>query len=235
MKLIGLLGAVGWKTTATYFRMINEYTNRELGGGHSARILMHSINSHMLLNHHCTSEWPQIAEILTEAGHSLKSGGADFFMLTSNSMHMVADLVSKNSGLDLLHIAEPAGAMASQQGHRLVGLIGTRKTMESEFYQTWLRDRHAITVITPDEADCQRVDDIIFKELANGIIQSDSRHYISDLLAGLHKRGAEAVILGCSEITSIVPPDYDLVPVYDTTRLHARAAVERALGRLLHG
>lgn len=231
MKLIGLLGAFGWKTTATYYRLINEYTRRELGGAHTARILLHSLNSHGVDHHQHRNEWAQIGEILGEGGRSLKAGGADFIILTSNSLHRVADLVQTKSELELLHIADPAGAIIHRDGHNSVALIGTKNTMESGFYQTWLLDRYGITVITPESDEQARVHEIIFKELADGVIHPDSRRFISALIGRLHQRGAQAVILGCSEITMIVPPDYDLIPVYDTTRLHARAAVERALER----
>jgi aspartate racemase len=229
MKLIGLLGAVGWKTTANYYRMINEYTRRELGGAHTARILLHSPNSQMLDQHQRSNEWHQIGEILGEAGRSLKAGGADFIVLTSNSMHQVADLVRRKSELDLLHIAEPAGARIHDDGHQLVALIGTRNTMESSFYQSWLGERYGIKVIAPEANERVRVQEIIFDELADGVIHPGSRRYVSDLIGKLHQRGAQGIILGCSEITAIVPPDYDIIPVYDTTRLHARAAVQRAL------
>lgn len=229
MKLIGLLGAVGWKTTSNYYRLINEYTRRKLGGAHTARILLHSIDSHRLDQHQRSNDWPEIGEILGEAGRSLKGGGADFIVLTSNAMHQVAELVSSKSDLDLLHIAEPAAATIHSDGLRLVALIGTRDTMESDFYQTMLGERYGIIVITPDADERERVHKIIFDELADGVIHPDSRRYVSELIGRLHRRGAEGLILACSEITAIVPPDYDIIPVYDTTRLHARAAVERAL------
>ncbi len=229
MKLIGLLGAVGWKTTADYYRMINEYTHRQLGGEHTARILLHSVDSHMLHQHQCNNDWPEIGAILGEAGRSLKNGGADFIVLTSNAMHQVADHVTCKSKLDLLHIAEPAAAMVHNDGHRLVALIGTRDTMEGDFYQDWLEKHYGIAMITPEADERERVNQIIIDELADGVIHASSRRYVSELIGKLHRRGAQGLILACSEITAIVPPDYDLIPVYDTTRLHARAAVQRAL------
>jgi aspartate racemase len=192
MKLVGLLGAVGWKTTAHYYRMINEYTCRELGGAHTARILLHSVDSHGINLHQRSDDWPRIAEILTEADRSLKGGGANFIGLTSNAMHQVASLVSGDANLDLLHIAQPTGA------------------------------------------DPQRMDEIIFGELFYGMIHHESRRFISDVIGRLRQRGAEGVILACSEIAMFVPPDCNLIPVCDTTRLHARAAVEPALEENRH-
>lgn len=144
-------------------------------------------------------------------------------------MHQVADHVTCNSKLDLLHIAEPAAAMVHNDGHRLVALIGTRDTMEGDFYQDWLEKHYGIAMITPEADERERVNQIIIDELADGVIHASSRRYVSELIGKLHRRGAQGLILACSEITAIVPPDYDLIPVYDTTRLHARAAVQRAL------
>ncbi|WP_412050373.1 aspartate/glutamate racemase family protein [Hoeflea sp. Naph1] len=230
MKLIGLLGGVGWETTAIYYRLLNEYVQRDLGGHHSARILIHSLDSGDIESHRRAGNWDEIGHILGEAAGALKAGGAEFIILATNTMHRIADHISTVSDLELLHIADPVGAKLRADGFTRVALLGTRHTMESDFYPNVLETRYGLSVITPEPDERAEVQRIISDELCHGIIRAESEFFVGELVRKLHARGAEAVILGCSHITTIIPPECDIIPVYDTTRLHARAAVRHALG-----
>jgi len=232
MQLIGLLGGMGWKTTATYYRMINEFAQKELGSEHTARILLHSVNFRDIRHSRNTGDWDTLSSLLTRAGNSLKGGGADFIVMASNSMHEFADHISLTSGLDLLHITDPTGSEIQKDGFHDVALLGTRATMEGNFYAERLLNNHGINVITPEPDERIEVDRVINQELDHGIVSGGSRTYLGDLIQNLRQRGAEAVVLGCSELSYIVPPDSDIKHVYDTTRLHAAAATRRALGVL---
>lgn len=199
MKLIGMLGGLGWEATSNYYRMLNEFTQRELGEGHAARVLLHSVNNGAIRQALGNGELEHAAALLCEAGHSLKAGGADFIIIASNAMHRFADQIERVCGIDLLHICDPASAEIRNTGHRTVGLLGTSATMEGEFYADRLLGK------------------------------SGARDFIAGAIHKLHDQGAEAMVLGCSELTAIVTPDHDAMPYYDTTRLHTKAAVKRAL------
>lgn len=229
MKLIGLLGGMSWDTTATYYRMMNEYAQRARGGRHSARILMHSIDFRDVDEHRREGNWDEIGRVLGEAARSLKAGGADFIVLATNGMHRLADRISQDSELDLLHIADPVGFELRKNGHRKVALLGTCFTMESDFYDQRLGAQYGLSVIKPNQPERAEVHRIIYEELGRGVIRTESRQYLGALIGKLHERGADAVILGCSAISKIIPTDCDLIPAYDTTRLHACAAIKRAL------
>tara|TARA_R110002020_G_scaffold6689_21_gene28445 strand:+ start:2810 stop:3508 length:699 start_codon:yes stop_codon:yes gene_type:complete len=228
MKLIGLLGGIGWEATATYYRMMNDCTRRELGERRSARILLHSIDAGA-----CEADdrdRSRLDAVLSDAGRSLKAGGADFIVMASARMHQVADRISELSGLGLLHIAEPVGAEMKKDGCTTVALLDTRLAMESDVFSDRLRRNYDIAVITPDPAQRTEIDRIIVEEREHGVLRTESRAFAGEMIARLRDRGAEAVILGCTEITTIVPPDSDVIPAYDATRLHARAAVKHAIG-----
>ncbi|MCY0092620.1 aspartate/glutamate racemase family protein [Hoeflea ulvae] len=234
MKLIGLLGGVGWKTTATYYRMLNERMQKEFGAPHTARVLLHSASSSAIISSREEGDRVRQAAVHAEAALSLKDGGADFIVIASNAIHEFADHIAKASGLDLLHIADATGAAIKRDGFRNVALLGTRATMEADFYQERLGKTYGVSVTTPDQAERAEVDRIIFEELGHGVMSSGSRMYLAGLISAMCKRGAEAVVLGCSELTSLVPTDSGMPHVYDTTRLHAASAVQRALGNKLH-
>lgn len=229
MRLIGLLGGLGWQTTAMYYRLMNECVQKKLGDGHSARTLMHAVDYHAIEPHLRSDDWDGIGRILGEAACGLKAGGAEFLVIASNALHRVADRISSASGLELLHIADPAGFKIHKDGFRKVGLLGTQLTMSSRFYSDRLSERFGIAVITPEPREQAEVHRIIFDELAQGVVRNGSRHFLGTLIRDLHGRGADAIMLGCSVITMIVPPDNDMIPVYDATRLHTQAAVNLAL------
>lgn len=234
MKLIGLLGGMGWRTTATYYRMMNECAQRELGGEGSVRILLHSVSADAVRQCHLAGDGHGLTTILEQASRSLAEGGADFIVVASNSMHHFADHVEQASGLSLLHIADTTGTAIRRNGHRSVALLGTRPTMQSGFYTKRLHQAYGVTVIKPEPEEQGEVHRVITDELGNGVVSSGSRQFLGELIHTLHKRGADAVVIGCSELTAIVPPDSDIKHLYDTTRLHAAAAVQVAIGRRTH-
>ncbi len=229
MKLIGLLGGMSWESTQLYYRIMNETVRKELGGNHSARILLHSVDFHDFEQLQHKGDWTGIGRRLGEAAHGLKAGGADFLVIATNTMHKVHDEIARISGLDVLHIADPTGEALRRKGHRRVALLGTRYTMEHDFYRNRLRDHFGLSVMTPDDDHRLEVHRIIYQELCHGVIREESRRLYKDVIARFEARGAEAIILGCTEITMIIGQDGEKLPIYDTTRLHAEAAVRRAM------
>lgn len=229
MKLIGMLGGLGWESTSLYYRMLNEFTQRQLGGSHAARILLHSVDYGALRGAISKGDEDRVLTTLCEAAHSLKKGGADFVMIASNAMHRYAEQIEDATGVELLHISDPTGSEVLKAGHGTVALLGTRATMESRFYPDRLRANANTEVITPELSERVEVDRVIYDELARGVMRSGSREFISGLIQKMCDRGAEAVVLGCSELKTIITPTPDPIPFYDTTRLHAKAAVKRAL------
>lgn len=229
MRLIGLLGGLSWDSTSLYYRMLNEFTRKELGGHHGARVLLHSVNHAAVKEAQSRGDTETVIAILSEAGRSLKAGGADFMVLANNSLHQYAEEIERDSGLELLHISDATSAQVRQAGHQTVALLGTRITMESDFYSKHLKSECGATVISPDLGERIEVNRVIHDELGRGIMRNGSREFINQLIETLCERGAEAVILGCSELTTLITPAPEPIHFYDTTRLHAKAAVQRAL------
>ncbi|MGJ8572347.1 MAG: aspartate/glutamate racemase family protein [Hoeflea sp.] len=229
MKLIGLLGGLGWESTSLYYRLLNEFTQRQLGEGHGARILLHSVDNGAIREAISQGNVDDVVSILSDAVRSLKDGGADFLVMANNAMHRYAEQIEPAAGIELLHISDPTGSEVRQAGHRKVALLGTRTTMESGFYAERLQANGGTKVIAPELSERVEVDRVIFDELARGVMRTGSREFMSELIRKLCDRGAEAVVLGCSELTTIITPTRDAIQFYDTTRLHAKAAVKRAL------
>lgn len=229
MKLIGLLGGMSWESTALYYRLMNEEFRKTLGGLHSARILLHSVDFHDIEQRQHKGDWDGTAQILRDAAKGLKAGGADFLVIATNTMHKVAPQIEAASGLDILHIADPTGEALVRDGVKRVALLGTRFTMEQDFYRDRLVKKFGLDVLVPGEEDRNTIHRIIYDELCLGVTKQDSVLAYVGIIARLKAKGAEAVILGCTEITMIVNPGNSPLPVYDTTRLHALAAVQRAL------
>ena len=229
MKLIGLLGGMSWESTALYYRAMNEETRRRLGGLHSARILLHSVDFHDIEQRQHAADWPGTADILTRAASGLRAAGADFLVIATNTMHKVADEIEAGSGLPVLHIADPTGAAMTRDGISTVGLLGTRFTMEQAFYTERLVKNFQLKVVVPDDLSRVAVHRAIYEELCLGIVTEETRTLFRQVIEELRAVGAEAVILGCTEITMAVEESTSTLPVYDTTALHARAAIARAL------
>lgn len=229
MKTIGLIGGMSWESSAEYYRIINQETARRLGGTHSARSLMLSVDFAEVEAAQHRGDWDALEAEMVAAAQALKAGGADFLVLCTNTMHRFAGAMEAGAGLPLLHIADPTAEAIRADGFTRVGLIGTAFTMEQDFYKGRLTDRHGLDVLIPEAEDRALVHRIIYEELVLGIVREESRAAYAGVIARLIDRGAEAVILGCTEIMLLVRPEDSAVPLYDTTTLHARAAVDRAL------
>lgn len=229
MKTIGLLGGMSWESTLPYYRHINEAVRERLGGLHSARLLLYSLDFHEIEALQRQGDWAAAGALLADAARRLESAGADFLLLCTNTMHKVADAIEAASDLPLLHIADPTAAAIQAAGLQRVGLLGTRFTMEQPFYRARLEDRHGIQVLVPDEPDRAEVHRVIYEELCLGVVSEASRQAYRQVIGRLVARGAQAVILGCTEIGLLVQAGDAEVPLFDTCVLHAQAAAERAL------
>jgi aspartate racemase len=228
MKTIGLLGGMSWESTQTYYRLINEGVKARLGGLHSAKLVLFSVDFAEIEALQHKGDWPATADILSGAGLSLQRAGADFLVIGTNTMHKVAPEIERAIQIPLLHIADATARVLKQDGVTRVGLLGTRFTMEQAFYRDRLEDA-GIEVITPDEAQRDEVHRVIYEELCQGKINPESRDAYLDIVSSLSGRGAQAVILGCTEIGLLIRQADTSVPLYDTTEIHAAQAVELAL------
>ncbi|MFM2067865.1 MAG: hypothetical protein RLZZ584_2774 [Pseudomonadota bacterium] len=229
MKTIGLIGGMSWESTVPYYRSINEVVKERLGGLHSARIVLYSVDFHDIERLQHAGDWAAAGKLLADAARRVHAAGADFLVLCTNTMHKVAPTIEAAvPALPLLHIADGTAAQILAAGHRRVGLLGTRFTMEQDFYIQRLRD-HGLAVLVPDEAGRAEVHRVIYDELCLGRIVDSSRSAYLAQIDALVARGAQAVILGCTEISLLVGPADTAVALFDTTAIHARAAAERAL------
>jgi aspartate racemase len=229
VKLIGLLGGMSWESTAHYYRAINESVRDRVGGLHSAEIIMHSVDFAPIAELQARDDWDASARILGSAARGLADAGAEFLVIATNTMHIVAPQIEAAAGIPVLHIADPTAEAAIAAGVSTLGLLGTRFTMEKDFYLARLRER-GLSAIVPDQADRDTVHRIIYDELVLGIVREESREEYRAVIERLIDRGADGIIYGCTEIMMLVGPEDSAVPTFDTTELHALAAVERALG-----
>lgn len=229
MKCIGLLGGMSWESTVSYYQALNRGVRAKLGGLHSARVLLNSVDFAAIERLQHAGDWPATARLLAAEARKLQDGGADFLLIGTNTMHKVAPEIEAAIDIPLLHIADATAAKLRADGITRVGLLGTRFTMEQDFYKGRLQDRFGLTVLVPDEAGRERVHRIIYDELCLGEIRASSRAEYLAIIAGLAAAGAEAVILGCTEIALLVGDARAAVPLYDTTAIHAEAAVALAL------
>jgi aspartate racemase len=229
MQTIGLIGGMSWESTLPYYRHVNEATRERLGGLHSAQVVLVSVDFHEIERLQHAGDWVAAGARLADAARALQSAGADFMVLCTNTMHKVAPAIEAAVGIPLLHIADATAEAIRADGVRRVGLLGTRFTMEQAFYRERLEQRHGIEVIVPDAADRDVVHRVIYDELCAGKVLEASRAEYRRIIAALVAAGAQAVILGCTEIGLLVGATDAEVPLYDTTHLHALAAVERAL------
>jgi aspartate racemase len=227
MRTIGLIGGMSWESTLLYYRIVNETVRDRLGGLHSARVMLHSVDFHEIETLQHAGDWAAAGDAMAHAARSLHAGGADFLVLCTNTMHKVAGAIEAATPLPLLHIATPtADAMA---GFRTVGLLGTCFTMEQDFYRQRLHAR-GLEVLTPDAPGRAAVHRIIYDELCRGVVDPGSRETYRAVMADLVRRGAQAIVLGCTEISLLVDARDASVPLFDTTALHARAAAVASLG-----
>ena len=231
--IIGLIGGMSWESSAQYYRLINEAVRARLGGLASARTLMWSFDFAEIEALQHQGRWPELSRRLADAARALEAGGADFLVLCTNTLHREAEAIEAAVRIPLLHIADPAAEAIKAAGLSKVGLLGTAFTMEHDFYRGRLETRHGLEVLVPEAEDRAAVHEIIYRELVTGQVLDASRALYRGVIARLVARGAQAVILGCTEIMLLVGAADSSVPVFDTTELHALAAVERALGESL--
>lgn len=230
MKTIGLIGGMSWESTIPYYRIINETVRERLGGLHSARLVLYSVDFHDIERLQHAGAWDEAGRILADSARSLEAAGAEGLALCTNTMHKVAPTIEAAVTIPLLHIADPTAAAVKQAGLHTVGLLGTRFTMEQEFYRGRLMGRHGLTVIIPDPADREIVHRVIYEELCQGEIRAESRAQYREIMQRLINAGAEGIILGCTEIALLVRPEDTPAPLFDTTGLHACSAAHWALG-----
>jgi aspartate racemase len=229
MQTIGLIGGMSWESSAEYYRIINEAVKEQLGGLHSAQVLLYSVDFAAIEALQHAGAWDEAGAILADAARRLERGGADFLILCTNTMHKVAAAITGAVAIPFVHIADPTAEQIRASGYATVGLLGTRFTMEQEFYRGRLEGEHGLRVVVPEEDDRATVHRIIYDELCLGQIKEESRAEYRRIMARLVERGAEAIILGCTEIMLLVSAPDATVPLFDTTRLHAEAAVALAL------
>lgn len=229
MKTIGIIGGMSWESSALYYKTINELTKQHLGGLHSAKIVLSSVDFAEIERLQHQGDWLQLGEILALEAKRLEQAQADFILIATNTMHKVADVVQSAIHAPLLHIADATANELVKQKHQKVGFIGTRYSMEEDFYIKRLEEQYGLEVITPQKQDRDEIHRIIYDELCLGNIRPESREIYIDIVNQLQASGAEAVIEGCTEITLLLKQEHVAVPLFDTTYIHAKAAVEKAL------
>lgn len=229
MKTIGLIGGMSWESTVTYYRQINETIKERLGGLHSAKLVLYSVDFDEIEQFQHSGNWEAAGAVLAGAARSLEAAGAGFIVLCTNTMHKVAASIEASVDIPLLHIADPTANEIKRAGHTTLGLLGTRFTMEQDFYRDRLSSRHNLRVITPAPIDREIIHRIIYEELCLGDVKSESRAEYRRIMAVLASQGAQAIILGCTEISLLVSQQDSPVPLFDTTAIHAMAAAEEAL------
>jgi aspartate racemase len=229
MKTLGLIGGMSWESTVPYYRAINQTVKQRLGGLHSAKLLLYSVDFAEVEQLQATGQWDAAGALLADVARKLEGAGADALVLCTNTMHKVADAITNAVNIPLLHIADPTATAIKQRGFTTVGLLGTRFTMEQDFYRARLESAHGLTVLTPPQTDRDRVHEIIYGELCLGHVTDVSRQAFLRVIADLGAQGAQAIVLGCTEIAMLVHPSDCALPLFDTTELHARSAADWAL------
>lgn len=229
MKTIGLIGGMSWESTAHYYSAINRGINARLGGHHSAKLVMVSVDFAEIEQLQRQDRWQEAGVRLAHAALQLQAAGAQCVAIATNTMHKVAEQVAAATALPLLHIADATGLALQQAGHQQVALLGTAFTMRQDFYKGRLADRFQLQVLTPDEAQQSLIHRVIYEELCLGQVRDDSRQQFVQIIDQLQQRGATAVILGCTEIGMLIQPQHSPLPCFDTTALHANALVDFAL------
>jgi len=229
MKTIGLIGGMSWESTASYYRLLNQGVKQQLGGLHSAKIILNSLDFDEIEKLQMSGDWDELAVILSNAAMSLERAGADFILICTNTMHKVANVIQKNVSIPLLHIADATGQTLKAQGVNKVGLLGTRFTMEQAFYKDYIENKYGIDVVIPGDSDRDNVHQIIYQELCKGVIDRSSKDAYLSIIKGLAKEGAQGIILGCTEIGLLVKQQDTKIKLFDTTEIHAESAINKAL------
>ena len=223
MKTIGLIGGMSWESTVTYYQVINETIKKALGGLHSAKLLLYSVDFEEIERYQAGGEWDKSAAVLADAAQRLEKAGADFILICTNTMHKVAPQVRERIRIPIIHIAEATADALKEKGVTKVGLLGTKYTMTQDFYKDKLIAA-GLTVVTPEGEDIETVNSVIYDELCLGIIREESRQKFLEVIGKLAERGAQGVILGCTEIGLLVQQKDTALPVFDTTLIHAKKA-----------
>jgi aspartate racemase len=229
MKTIGMIGGMSWESTLEYYRLINQRVKAQLGGFHSAKCLMVSVDFHEIEMLQKENDWEGAARMMIDAARNVENGGADFLIICTNTMHKVADAVAGRIRIPLLHIADPTAQAVKACGIEKIALLGTRFTMEEAFYKDRLVKDHGLEVMLPSDAEMDVIHQVIYQELCLGVIQPNSRDRYLEIVDELIQKGAEGVILGCTEIGLLIKDGDSRVPFFDTTAIHAQAAVAYAL------
>ena len=229
MKTIGLIGGMSWESSAEYYRIMNENVKEKLGGLHSVKCILYSVDFDEIAALQHKGEWIELTKLMVGFARRLEDAGADFIVIATNTMHKMAEEVQGNIHIPLLHIADATGEKIIEKGVHRPGLLGTKFTMEEDFYKGRLREKYELEVIVPTDTDRNAVDEIIYNELCVGIITQASKENFQEVINGLVSNGADGVILGCTEIPLLISQEDVDVPLFDTTTIHSRAAVELAL------
>ncbi len=229
MKTIGLLGGMSWESTELYYRSINEGVKRRLGGLHSARIALVSVDFHEIETLQHAGRWEEAAQVLAAAARGVQAAGADFLLICTNTMHIVAPRIESAIDIPILHLADATAARIKQRGMSKVGLLGTSFTMEKDFYKGRLADAHGLEVVVPSPTDRQAIHRIIYQELCLGIVKEESRQQYLTIMNRMRGDGVEGIIEGCTEIVMLVGQEHTDIPLFDTTFIHAEEAVQLAL------
>ena len=229
MKTIGLLGGMSWESTASYYKAINQRVKAELGGFHSARICLYSVDFAEIEALQHAGKWEETAAILAQAARSVEAGGADFLLICTNTMHKVFEEVASSISMPVLHIADATAQALLRDEIKTVGLLGTRFTMEQDFYKGRLTEQFGLEVLIPAAVERELVHEVIYRELCQGVVSADSKARYLEIIDNLVQRGAQAIILGCTEIALLVQQEDTAIPLYDTAEIHAHRAVELAL------
>lgn len=229
MKVIGMIGGMSWESSAEYYRIVNETIRKKLGGQHSCKCLMYSVDFGVIAKLQHNGEWDKLSQIMIDIAKSLENAGAEMLVICTNTMHLMAADIEKNINIPLIHIVDTVAKEIKKKNLKKVGLLGTKFTMQKDFYKNRLIQKHGIDVIVPDAKDMDTVHDIIYNELVRGIITDNSRDKFKKVISNLHDNGAEGIILGCTEIPLLIKQEDCNITIFDTTKIHAESAVEFAL------
>lgn len=229
MKTIGMIGGMSWESTQHYYQIMNQYVHTRLGGHHSIESIIYSVNFERVLRLCRQEEWGAVAEIVADLAGKLETAGADFLIMTANTIHKIFSEVERAISIPIIHIVDPTGEAIQKSRIRKVGLLGTKTTMEEDFYKDRLTDRYHLEVVVPEKNERELLQKIIFDELVLGQMREDSRKKLIEMIKGLSEKGATGVILGCTELTLLIGQKDTKMQLFDTTDLHAKAAVDIAL------
>ena len=229
MKTIGLIGGMSWNSSLEYYRIINETVKEKLGELHSAKCILYSVDLAEIEHLQHEGKWKELTEVMIDAAQKLERANAEFVVICTNTMHKMADDIQNNINIPILHIVDAVAERILDMGLKKVGLLGTRFTMEEDFYKRKLKEKHDIETIIPDNDEREMIHDVIYNELCRGIIKRSSREVFKQIIKNLNANGAEGVILGCTEIPLLIKEKDVGIPLFDTAAIHARSAVEFAL------